>query len=676
MRDDPRIAIRRAVHRAIRRRVRLAIRPMLRVSISNALRPAPHTRGLASLLAIGLCLALARGGPVRTAAPAAAQPDPPLEVCIGESVAYRFEETIPPTPPSVDIVFAFDTTSSMNDTVEQMKIEATMILDTIGGRFGDARFGLASFRDYAFPPYGGSTDWPWKVEAALTADQASVRTAILRLWTGGGADGPESYSRVLFEATAPDNPLGWRPDARKALIILGDNFPHDNDINEGLPAGMPTFPGGSANTGYEPTYRDPGRSGDSGHNFNTVDDIDFQEALLALPASEITLIAVFPPPPGDIDPRDLAFPIASSYWELWTAQVGGLFASLEDVADLTATLVDAIERTTSTISVLEVDADPAPYGAWVDVTPPTMTDLVIPPEGRVLGFDVVITPPADAAPGDHTFELVLRGDGAVYARRNVTITVRPPCTATPTATLTPTATFTPSMTPTLTDTPTSTPTSTPSPTPVPGPLYLPIVRRDAPPPPTALPTPVPTVCRPTEVPVDVALLIDSSSSMEGEKLAAAKLAARAFVSELRLPTDNAAVISFDSSARVDQPLTSDRATLERAIDALRTRTGTRIDLGLWSTLEAIVDRGRADADPVIVLLTDGLPQGGSEGATLIAADFARDVRVDIWAIGLGPDVSEEVLRAIAGGPDRVRLAPSPDELVEVYGRIAREIPCR
>ena len=60
--------------------------------------------------------------------------------------------------------------------------------------------------------------------------------AINRLWTGGGADGPESYSRVLFEATAPDNPLGWREDARKALIILGDNFPHDNDINEGSAA--------------------------------------------------------------------------------------------------------------------------------------------------------------------------------------------------------------------------------------------------------------------------------------------------------------------------------------------------------------------------------------------------------------------------------------------------------
>ncbi len=54
--------------------------------------------------------------------------------------------------------------------------------------------------------------------------------------------------------------------------------------------------------------------------------------------------------------------------------------------------------------------------------------------------------------------------------------------------------------------------------------------------------------------------------------------------------------------------------------------------------------------------------------------FARNVRVPVWAIGLGPDVSEEVLRAIAGGTERVRLAPSPDELVEVYGRIAREIP--
>lgn len=600
----------------------------------------------------------------------AAQPAPPFDVCVGESVAFRFEETIPPAPPSVDIVFAFDTTSSMNDTVEQMKVEATRILDTIGGRFADARFGLASFRDYAFPPYGGSSDWPWRVERRLTSDQDAVRTAILRLWTGGGADGPESYSRVLFEATAPDNPLGWRADTRKALIILGDNFPHDNDINEGLPPDMPTFPDGTATTGYAPSFRDPGRSGDAGHNGDISDDIDFQEALLALPDHQITLIAVFPPPPPFVDPRDLGFPLASVYWELWTEAVGGLFASLEDVADLTATLVDAIERTTSTIGVLEIDADPAVYRPWIAVTPPILRDLVIPPEGRPLGFDVVIAPPAGAPPGEHTFDLIVRGDGAIYARRSVTITVRPPCTPTPTAT------DTPSATPTPTDTSTPTSTYTPTSTPLPGPLYLPIVRRDAPPTPTALPSPLPTVCTPAEVPVDVALLVDTSSSMDEAKLSAAKAAAGVFVDALRLPVDHAAIISFDSGARIDQALTPDRERLARAIDGLSTRVGTRIDLGLWAALEEVVDRGRPSADPVIVLLTDGRPQGGSEGATYAAAEFARDVRVDVWAIGLGPDVSESVLGIVAGDPSRVRLAPGPEELGEIYARIAREIPCR
>ena len=75
--------------------------------------------------------------------------------------------------------------------------------------------------------------------------------------------------------------------------------------------------------------------------------------------------------------------------------VGGLFASLADVADLTATLVDAIESERQAPSaVLEVDTVPLPYtAAWLGVTPPDYRDLIIPPEGRVLGFDVVITPP-------------------------------------------------------------------------------------------------------------------------------------------------------------------------------------------------------------------------------------------------------------------------------------------
>jgi len=607
-----------------------------------------------------------------TPPPAAPTPEP-LRVCIGESVALRFETDLPPVPPKVDIVFAFDTTSSMDDLVEEMKREARVILDTIGGRFDDARFGLASFRDYPFPPYGDRTDWAWRVERALTDDHDAVRAALNRLWTGGGGDSPESYARVLYEAAAPDNPLGWRNDARRALVILGDNMPHDEDINEGLPPGMPRFPDGTARTGYAPTFRDPGRSGDAGHNSDTSDDIDFQTALMALGDADITLISVFPPLPPEWEGVD--YPFAARYWPLWTELAGGHFASLEEVAELTAVLIDAIERTTSTIARLDVGAAPAAYDGWLRVTPPEYLDVVVPAEGRLLGFDVRVEPPPGATTGEHAFELTMRGDGAVYARRAVRLDVEPPCTPVPTATSTPTQTPIPSATPTASNTPPPTATPTPSPTPTPGDIFLPLLRRDPPSTPTPLPTVTSIPCRPRAVPVDLALAIDTSSSMRGDKLAAAKAAAIVFTELLRLPADHVALVAFDGAAVVVQPLSGDIALLRSRIDGLSSSVGTRIDLGLWAALDELDSHGRPDADPVIVMLTDGRPQGGSEGATQLAAEMAAEIGVPVWAIGLGPDVSEPVLRMIAGGADRVRLAPGPDELAEVFAAIAREIPC-
>ncbi|MCB0215300.1 MAG: VWA domain-containing protein, partial [Chloroflexi bacterium] len=232
----------------------------------------------------------------------------------------------------------------------------------------------------------------------------------------------------------------------------------------------------------------------------------------------------------------------------------------------------------------------------------------------------------------------------------------PEASATPrdTGTSTPTGTLPPSPT---------RPSATPRPTGPPRPIHLPILFREQ--------------CVPKARPVDVALVIDTSSSMNGAKLAAARSAGRSFVALLDPSRDRASIVGFDNEARLAQPLTGDQAALGRALDGLATAVGTRIDLGLWTALGELTGANRrAEADRVIVLLTDGRPQLGTEPAMRAAAQLARDVGVATYVIGLGEDVLPEVLREIAGAESRVYLAPDGAALSAIYRDIARLIPCR
>ncbi len=219
----------------------------------------------------------------------------------------------------------------------------------------------------------------------------------------------------------------------------------------------------------------------------------------------------------------------------------------------------------------------------------------------------------------------------------------------------------PSATPTLNPWPT--PTATLRPPVVLRPLYLPWVERD--------------VCVPKTRPVDVAILIDTSSSMNGAKIEAARSAARTFVALLALPRDRAAIVTFDDRATRVQDLTGRKDLLDAALDSVTTAVGTRIDRGLWEALETVAGaERRIEADPIIVLLTDGQTQAGSEEDMYLIARLAADASVTIYAIGLGADVSGSVLTEITGAPDRVYLAPSAAEVVGIYERLARAIPCR
>jgi Mg-chelatase subunit ChlD len=181
-----------------------------------------------------------------------------------------------------------------------------------------------------------------------------------------------------------------------------------------------------------------------------------------------------------------------------------------------------------------------------------------------------------------------------------------------------------------------------------------------------------------EVRTDVALVIDTSSSMREptrpggpSKLDAAVQAARVFIGQLRLPQDRVAIVAFNGSAQIVQPLTGDALRLVRAMDGLPNGTGTRIDLGLGAGVDALA-RPAPDHLPVVVLLTDGNQSGGDLDQ---AVARARAAGIRIFTVGLGGDVNREVLIHVAGDARRAYFAPLDADLADIYRTIASEIPC-
>lgn len=183
-------------------------------------------------------------------------------------------------------------------------------------------------------------------------------------------------------------------------------------------------------------------------------------------------------------------------------------------------------------------------------------------------------------------------------------------------------------------------------------------------------------CIPSARYSDVALVLDNSSSMAGDKLAQAVAAAKRFVGLLDLRVDRAAVITFDAEGRLLQPLTGDRAALDRALSTLTTGAGTRLDRGLVLAHETLLNLTPPVGNrPVIVLLSDGR-QSEAPARVYEAARNARAAGITIYTIGLGDDLDRGMLLAVSGSPARSFFTTRTEDLADIYAQIAGVVGCR
>ncbi len=186
-------------------------------------------------------------------------------------------------------------------------------------------------------------------------------------------------------------------------------------------------------------------------------------------------------------------------------------------------------------------------------------------------------------------------------------------------------------------------------------------------------------------PVDVALALDRSGSMQSESVnppepfSTVKQTAEDFVNTLQTG-DNVAVISFGSMATLESGLSDDLNKAVSAIDALSlgtTSEQTNIGDGIWATQSQLTS-ATENKNKIIILLTDGVATAPTEPKnptypTVYAQGIADNLAssgISMYIIGLGKNVDEGFLKSLVSDDSHYFFAPTKTDLSGIYNKIS------
>ncbi len=147
-------------------------------------------------------------------------------------------------------------------------------------------------------------------------------------------------------------------------------------------------------------------------------------------------------------------------------------------------------------------------------------------------------------------------------------------------------------------------------------------------------------------PLNICLVIDRSTSMEGGKMDVVKVAASQLMRIMR-PQDIFSVVAFSDRAEVIIPagFQEDRTKLQGRIQMMRTGGGTEIYQGLEAGMQEVRRSLSPQRINHLILLTDGHTYG-DESACLKLAEEAASQQIGISGFGLGSDWNDIFLDAL------------------------------
>jgi Ca-activated chloride channel family protein len=149
-------------------------------------------------------------------------------------------------------------------------------------------------------------------------------------------------------------------------------------------------------------------------------------------------------------------------------------------------------------------------------------------------------------------------------------------------------------------------------------------------------------------PANVALVVDTSGSMEGKPIADARAASMALLDALK-PKDHLAIVLFNSKTEVLLASTelddADLGGVKKRLAGVRAEGTTDMAGGLSAGVDEVAKSIDPNGVNRVILVGDGVPN--DEGPIRALARLAAERGISITALGLGPDYNETLMGDVA-----------------------------
>jgi Ca-activated chloride channel homolog len=172
-------------------------------------------------------------------------------------------------------------------------------------------------------------------------------------------------------------------------------------------------------------------------------------------------------------------------------------------------------------------------------------------------------------------------------------------------------------------------------------------------------------------PIDLAVVLDRSGSMEGRKLTDARQAIVRMLNWLS-PEDRLALIVYDNTVQTLFPLThltqSHLSQYASAAERITAGGGTNLGGGLQSGIDALMQVPSEGRQRKVILISDGLANHGITDPVALGhlSAGAAAQRIAVSTVGVGYDFNEFLMTALADhGAGRYHFLENPQAFAQV-----------
>jgi Ca-activated chloride channel homolog len=172
---------------------------------------------------------------------------------------------------------------------------------------------------------------------------------------------------------------------------------------------------------------------------------------------------------------------------------------------------------------------------------------------------------------------------------------------------------------------------------------------------------------------NIVLVVDTSGSMQGDKIEGVKAGLDLFISRL-LPEDRVALVTFSDTAQTLVPmgdLTQNRIELQRAVQDINVTGKTAMYDGLLAAREELAkEQGSGDRINAIVLLSDGEDTANTSTFEDVKAAFIES-NIAIFPIAYGDDAKIDVLTEIADYTRTTVIQGGTSDINTIFENLSR-----